>query len=269
MNSISSATKSSFITGKQVSSRDKEIQSLMKQKARLNEDLQAVKTNDQLDSKIKAERVKSLTSFIQQVDNQISQIQSEELQEKNKTNPSEQAKQQEQPFQTNEGSLDPAMNHIVKHSQTYDQLGKLVGLRDRMHGNIKTLEGETRFDRIVLDSDTGNDMGKSMMLENAEQTVFKMKREMVQDINSQLSKVDQKIGDLIKEIHQPAPKEATQPPISSAAGKKDEEVNDGKKTGSKEIPSDGETTDLESGIRLQTPASASHATSYPSVDIRI
>lgn len=270
MNSISSATKSSFTPGNQVSSRDKEIQGLMKQKARLNEDLQAVKTNDQLDSKIKAERVKSLTSFIQQVDNQISQIQSEELQEKNKTNQSEKPKQQEEPSQSSEGSLDPSMNHIVKHSQTYDQLGKLVGLRDRMHGSIKTLEGETRFDRIVLDNDTGNDMGKSMMLENAEQTVFKMKREMVQDINSQLSKTDQKIGDLIKEIHQPASKDSLKsPPYKTSTNKEDQEVNERKKTGSKEHPSDGGTTDQKSGNGLQTPASASPATSYPSVDIRI
>ncbi|PZT56344.1 hypothetical protein DN757_07445 [Paenibacillus silvae] len=62
----------------------------------------------------------------------------------------------------------------------------MVGLRDRMQGSIHTLEGETRFDRIVLDNDTGKDPGKSMMLENAEATVFKMKREMVQDIHTQL-----------------------------------------------------------------------------------
>ncbi|MEC0108076.1 hypothetical protein P4H27_14050 [Paenibacillus taichungensis] len=90
------------------------------------------------------------------------------------------------------------MGHLIKHSQTYDQLGKLVGLRDRMVGSIQTLEGETRFDRIVLDNDAGNDMGKSMMLENAEETVFQMKREMVQEIDSQIRKVDQSIGKKLK-----------------------------------------------------------------------
>ncbi|WP_427050232.1 hypothetical protein [Paenibacillus sp. TC-CSREp1] len=41
-----------------------------------------------------------------------------------------------------------------------------------------------------------------MMLENAEATVFKMKREMVQEIHAQLNKVDQKIGELTKEINE-------------------------------------------------------------------
>jgi hypothetical protein len=66
MNSISPAAKSSFTPGSQVSNRDKEIQGLMQQKVRLNEEVQAVKSNDELDTKIKAERVKSITSFIQQ-----------------------------------------------------------------------------------------------------------------------------------------------------------------------------------------------------------
>ncbi|MDT9719563.1 hypothetical protein QVE09_11655 [Paenibacillus sp. ClWae2A] len=267
MNSISSATKSSFTPGNQVSSRDKEIQGLMQQKIRLNEEMQGVKTNDELDTKTKAQRIKSLTSSISQIDSQIAQIKAEELQEKNKLRQPEKT-QQQQPKPTEETQA-PSLDHLIKHSQTYDQLGKLVGLRDRMQGSIQTTEGETRFDRLVLEINADKDIGKSMMLENAERTVFQAKREVVQDINSQLSKVNQKIGDLVKEIHQPAPKETVQPPISGTSGEKDQEVNEGKKTGSKEHPSDGGTTDQESGNSPQTPASASPAASYPSVDIRI
>jgi len=269
MNSISSATKSSFTPGNQVSSRDKEIQGLMQQKIRLNEEMQGVKTNDELDTKTKAQRIKSLTSSISQIDSQIAQIKSEELQEKNKLRQPE--KTQQQPPKPSEETQAPSLDHLIKHSQTYDQLGKLVGLRDRMQGSIQTTEGETRFDRLVLEiNPPGNalDLGKSMMLENSERTVFQAKREVVQDINSQLSKVNQKIGDLVKEIHQPAPKETSQPPISATSGEEDQEVNEGKKTESKE-PSDGGATNQESGNGPQTPASASQATSYPSVDIRI
>ncbi|WP_340398754.1 hypothetical protein [Paenibacillus sp. FSL H8-0079] len=267
MNSISSATKSSFTPGNQVSNRDKEIQGLMQQKIRLNEEMQGVKTNDELDTKTKAQRIKSLTSSISQIDSQIAQIKAEELQEKNKLRQPEKA-QQQQPKPTDETQAS-SLDHLIKHSQTYDQLGKLVGLRDRMQSSIQTCEGETRFDRLVLEINADKDAGKSMMLENAERTVFQAKREIVQDVNSQLNKVNQKIGELVEELHQPAPQEKVQPPISVATGKEDQEVNEGKKTESKELPSDGGTTDQESGNGPQTPASASPATSYPSVDIRI
>ncbi|WP_440110505.1 hypothetical protein [Paenibacillus sp. QZ-Y1] len=49
MNSISPASKNSFTPGNQVSNREKEIQGLMQQKMRLNEEVQAVKSNDELD----------------------------------------------------------------------------------------------------------------------------------------------------------------------------------------------------------------------------
>ncbi|MBT2283716.1 FlxA-like family protein [Paenibacillus polymyxa] len=269
MNSISSATKSSFTPGNIVSSRDKEIQGLMQQKIRLNEEMQGVKTNDELDTKTKAQRIKSLTSSISQIDSQIAQIKAEELQEKNKLRQPEKS-QQQQPKSTDETQA-PSLDHLIKHSQTYDQLGKLVGLRDRMQGSIQTTEGETRFDRLVLEINPPTndlDLGKSMMLENSERTVFQAKREVVQDINSQLSKVNQKIGDLVKEIHQPAPENGVQPLISATPGEEDQEINDGKKPGNKEHPSDGGTTDQESGNSPQTPTSASPS-SYPSVDIRI
>ncbi|WP_405117924.1 hypothetical protein MHB43_21045 [Paenibacillus sp. FSL H8-0317] len=151
-------------------------------------------------------------------------------------------------------------------------MSKLVGLRDRMQGSIQTTEGETRFDRLVLEINhpaNDLDLGKSMMLENSERTVFQARRETVQDINSQLNKVNQKIGELVEEIHQSAPKESVQPPISAAPGEEDQEIINEKKTGSKEHPSDGGTTDQESGNGPQTTASASPAASYPSVDIRI
>lgn len=56
----------------------------MKQKARLNEEMQSVKTNEKLDTKLKMERVKALTATISQIDAQIAQIRSEEIQDKTK-----------------------------------------------------------------------------------------------------------------------------------------------------------------------------------------
>jgi hypothetical protein len=265
MNSISPAAKSSFTPGSQVSSRDKEIQGLMQQKVRLSEEVQAVKSNDELDTKTKAARIKSLTGSITQIDSQIAQIKAEEMQEKNKVKQPEQKKEQ-QP-QRNDETQSPSMDHLIKHSQTYDQLGKLVGLRDRMNSSIQTIEGETEFDRLVLEINAG--AGKSMMLENAERTVFQKKRELVQDISSQMSKVSQKIGDLMKEIHQPAPKDVSSSTPSSSEEKENQEVVEGNKAENKSKISNGTQNDKDSGKIQDTQSNASPAPSYATLDIRV
>ncbi|KOY12813.1 FlxA-like family protein [Paenibacillus xylanivorans] len=266
MNPISPASKSSFTPGSQVSSRDKEIQGLMQQKVRLNEEVQAVKSNDELDTKTKAARIKSLTSSITQIDTQIAQIKAEEMEEKNKLKQPEKAKEQ-QP-QRNDEAQTPSMDHLIKHSQTYDQLGKLVGLRDRMNSSIQTIEGETKFDRLVLDINAG--AGKSMMLENAERTVFQKKREIVQNISSQMSKVGQKIGDLMKEIHQPTPKESVSSPApSSSAEKENQEVVEGNKAENKSKISNATQNDKDPGKVQDTQSNASPAPSFTSLDIRV
>lgn len=266
MNSISPAAKSSFTPGSQVSSRDKEIQGLMQQKVRLSEEVQAVKSNDELDTKTKAARIKSLTSSITQVDSQIAQIKAEEMQEKNKLKQPEQTKEQ-QP-QRNDETQTPSMDHLIKHSQTYDQLGKLVGLRDRMNSSIQTFEGETEFDRLVLEINAG--AGKTMMLENAERTVFQKKREIVQDISSQMSKVSQKIGDLMEEIHLPAPKETVSSPTPSSSGEKEnQEAVEENKAENKSKISNGTQNDKDLGKIQETQSNASSAPSYVSLDIRV
>jgi hypothetical protein len=266
MNSISPASKSSITPGTQVSSRDKEIQGLMQQKVRLNEEVQSVKSNDELDIKTKAARIKSLTSSITQIDTQIAQIKAEDMEAKNKLKQPEKTKEQ-QP-QRNDETQTPSMDHLIKHSQTYDQLGKLVGLRDRMNSSIQTIEGETKFDRLVLEINAG--AGKSMMLENAERTVFQKKREVVQDISSQMIKVGQKIGDLMKEIHQPEPKESVSSPTpTSSEEKENQEVVEGNKAENKSKISNGTQNDKEPGKIQETQSNASPAPSHTTLDIRV
>ncbi|MFC9710035.1 hypothetical protein ACFTRD_17985 [Paenibacillus sp. NPDC056933] len=238
----------------------------MQQKVRLNEEVQAVKSNDELDTKTKAARIKSLTSSITQIDTQIAQIKAEEMEEKNKLKQPEKTKEQ-QP-QRNDETQTPSMDHLIKHSQTYDQLGKLVGLRDRMNSSIQTIEGETKFDLLVLEINAG--AGKSMMLENAERTVFQKKREVVQDISSQMSKVGQKIGDLIKEIHQPEPKESVSSPTPlSSAEKEKQEVSEGNKAENKSRISNDTQNDKDPGKVQDTQSNASLSPSYTSLDIRV
>ncbi|MCM3136035.1 hypothetical protein M3629_25005 [Paenibacillus polysaccharolyticus] len=271
MNPISSATKNSFTPANPTSNRDKEIQGLMQQKVKLNEQIQVVQSNDELDIKTKAERIKSLTSSIGQVDSRIAQIKAEEMEEKNKVKQNQQASQQQS--KPEEQPQTPSMNHLIKHSQTYDQLGKLVGLREKMQNSIHTIEGETRFDRIVLENDTHSDLGKTQMLENAERTVFQKKREVVQDLESHISKTNHKLGELADEIYKPGRHNAGQLPSSIASSKEDsQEIDRGKSAVSKlkDGTADNETAG-QGRVSNSVPsnASASASSAYFSVDIRI
>lgn len=255
MSSISSVSTSTSAPAPLHSGRDKEIQSLMKQKVKLNETLQTVKSNDQIDTKTKAERIKSLTDAIAQLDSKIAQIKAEELQERNQIKQPEQTKQQ---TPTQDEDQAPSLDHLIKHGQTYDRLGKLVGLRNRMEHSIQTIEGETRFDRIVLDVNAGKDAGKSMMLANAERTVFQKKREAVQEISSQMDKIDDTIGKLTDASQETTAQGPKQPSISS------DEKEDIKGQGHSDStidPTDSSNNPASSGSE---PSSA-----YASVDIRI
>ncbi|MDT0123642.1 hypothetical protein Q9R46_13365 [Paenibacillus sp. RRE4] len=272
MNSISPATKSSFTPpASPTSNRDKEIQGLMQQKVKLNEQMQIVKSNDELDTKTKAERIKSLTGSIAQIDSRIAQIKAEEMEEINKLQQMDQTKQKQS--KPEEQQQTPSMNHLIKYSQTYDQMGKLVGLRDKMQSSIHTIEGETRFDRIVLENDTHSDIGKTQMLENAERTVFQKKREVVQDVESNIRKANHKLGELADEIHKPGRHDSGQLPSSVGSPKEEsQEIDRGNSTVSK--LKDGTTDNETAGQRrvsssIPSNASASAASAYSSVDIRI
>lgn len=92
-----------------------------------------------------------------------------------------------------------------------------------------------------------------------------MQQKIRLDINSQLNKVNQKIGDLVKEIHQPVPKEPAQPPISTASGEEELEASEGNKAGNKDLT----VAKQEAGKPAQNATQASPAASYPTIDIRI
>lgn|GEM_PF-1435487 len=194
MTSLSPISKSTPINKPTASPRDKEIQNLMKQRSRIQEELQSVKANDEMDSKTKMERVKTLTASIQEIDSQINQIRNEEMKEKSKTTAPEQPKKQEPKSQ--EAAL---METVTKGNVLYDQLGKLTGVRSRLEGSAKALENEVSNDRKNLEfsPNMGEDEGVSMMLENAEHTVFQMKQEMVADLEHQMDITDEQISKLV------------------------------------------------------------------------
>ncbi len=198
MSSISAVSKTDRGSNKITSSpaQDKEIQQLNKQRARMQEELASVNSNKDMDSKLKMERIKSLTSGMQQIDSRISEIKMENLK---KSAPETRSPEPTSP--PAKTARDPHLAAIIEKSSSLTELNKSVGLRAKMGGEIKTLEGGVRSDRTMLEAGRSDDGGRSAMLQNAEETVYKMKREMVQEIHSQINVVDKKINELVSEIN--------------------------------------------------------------------
>lgn len=221
-----------------------------------------------MDTKTKAERIKSLTDAIAQLDSKIAQIKAEELQERNQIKQPEQTKQQ---TPTQDEDQAPSLDHLIKHGQTYDRLGQLVGLRNRMEHSIQTIEGETRFDRIVLDVNAGKDAGKSMMLANAERTVFQKKREAVQEISSQMDKIDDTIGKLTNASQESKAQGSLQPSVSSGEKEIIKEQGPSDSTSNPTDSSNRDTAKTTEDNQNPPPAlsNSKSASAYTSLDIRI
>ncbi|PYY28886.1 FlxA-like family protein [Paenibacillus illinoisensis] len=186
------------------SKRDKEIQNLLEQKGRLNEQLNDIRSNDEMNDEIKKERIKSLQESIQQLDAQISQIKTEEIEEKNKKSQMNSSKQDKSSNYTKDDSLDPLLQKV----QSYNQLGQLIGLVNQKTNINRSVEGEVRSDRMThtlpreIKSAHDKDPGKSVMLENAEMTVLQKKREFVQNEKAKISKIEDKISEIVEEVHE-------------------------------------------------------------------
>ncbi|MGD0033013.1 FlxA-like family protein [Paenibacillus illinoisensis] len=248
VSSTNRSTGSNQSSGNTTTKTDKIIQDLMKQKARLSEEMQTVRSNEKLDTKTKMQRIQTLTSSIQEIDAQIAQIKAEEIQEKTRQKENEKPKSSDsQPEDT------ISLGSVIKNSNTYDQLGKLVGSREKMQGSINTLEGGVRFDRTLLDSNPHADNGKSVMLENAEHTVFQMKREMVQEVKSHIRSTDKKIGELLKDINDTAPRnEPTAEKASTEEVKAEKDNKDDILSGNNEVMDNIQHSNSPSMINTNT-----------------
>ncbi|MHA6530732.1 FlxA-like family protein [Paenibacillus sp. BAC0078] len=209
MTSISSISKNSTpvpSTNSQAipKSRDKEIQSLIERKSQLNEQIEVVRSNETMDKKLKQERIQALRTSIQETDAQIAQIKAEEMQEKiEKAQPKkEETKKPEANAEVSPetSAVAQSMNVIIKSHTTYDRLGKLVGLNKQMESSIKPIQGEIKLEEDRLSNNPTNDIGRPLMLENAERTVLQSKREHIQEINSSINGINNKIGELVSDL---------------------------------------------------------------------
>lgn len=201
MNTIQRAPSSNTYRMMPNSTRDTEIQSLMKQKSLLNEKIAEVKSNQELDNKIKTERLKSLTTELQMIDAQITQKQLEQ-EEKRK---SDSASNQPTSNQTKTGTsmtTDPSIDHLLTAHTLYNNLGKVTSVRSKLNREATTIHSEVKQDRLKHEDDGAGDPGKASMRENAERTVIKKKNEQGAAVQAKIFAVDEKIGSSINEINQ-------------------------------------------------------------------
>ncbi|KWX85585.1 hypothetical protein AMQ83_23885 [Paenibacillus riograndensis] len=269
MSSISSISKSPGpiqTNGNQnpVKSRDKEVQSLNNQKAKLSEQIEAVNSNEKLDSKIKQERIQALRTSIQEIDAQIAQIQIEEMQEKINNSQSKPSETQKPEAATETNNTADSMNAVVKNHTTYDRLGKLVGLSKHMEGSIKLLDTEIKKEENWLSDNPHQDSGRSLMLENAEQTVLKSKREQIQDIKATVRGIDNKIDELVSDLND---NKDTSPQVKNAPDSPDSE-DTGVKDKSSKSKNKSDTTEVQASNVKTNPVTGA-GTVPPSIDVRV
>ncbi|MNO26781.1 hypothetical protein D3C76_166400 [compost metagenome] len=122
------------------------------------------------------------------------------MQEKINTSQSKPSEIQKPEANTEKNNTADSMNAVVKNHTTYDRLGKLVGLSKHMEGSMKVLDTEIKKEENWLSDNPYQDSGRSAMLENAEQTVLKSKREQIQDIKATVRGIDSRIGDAVSEL---------------------------------------------------------------------
>jgi hypothetical protein len=252
MSSISKVSSSSASAA--VGPQDKEIQALMKQKMQINEEIKNVNENKNLDSKQKMERIQTLTENIAQIDAQISQLKVEKLKEKVNSAHTEPASNPSK--ETSPSGLDS----VVISSVAHEQLKTMHGLSNKLEGSIKALEKEVRIDRVMLESGSSDDNGRSLMLENAENTVYKMKREMNQKTQSHLDQVNERVGKLAASISDRAQQDKDESTPSVQTSAEDEITDSSQKSKDKSSSSTEETA--SAAVTTSAPAAAS-------IDIRV
>ncbi|GMX62231.1 hypothetical protein Elgi_20350 [Paenibacillus elgii] len=174
-----------------MSEYDRRIQALLKQKGRIEEEQAKVKASQELDSKIKAERLKSLTTEQQTIEAQIAQIRMEQAQNrKNGVSPSAESRDPKP------GRLsDTSMKDIVRADSLHGQLKKMTQVRGELEAAANNLQSEVRLGRLQFELGPANDSGRGQMLENAEQSVFKPKLEQETALKAQIAGLDGKIGE--------------------------------------------------------------------------
>lgn len=178
--SISSAPRSISTNQATISLKDKEIQSLLDKKSKLNEEIQTVKSNDKLNFELKQERIQSINLSIQDIDAQITQIKTEQLQEKKDQNQHDKVETK----QPKPDITDLSMDDLLHKSMTYDKLGMLVGINRRLEGSIATLKIEEKLNGQRHSAGSTHDTG-----------------EQIQDLKSKINAINYKIGDLLIDMN--------------------------------------------------------------------
>ncbi|TVX86817.1 FlxA-like family protein [Paenibacillus agilis] len=197
------SSKSSYRTNT-LSMADREIQALVRQKNNIHEQIAEVKADQELDDKLKTQRVETLTTQLQTIEAQMTQIRMEQA-EKRKEGASSSFPQSKSSNEVNmEPSSTPAMEHLIEVGSLYNSLGQLTGVRTKLHGEATNLKGEVRLGRLQMKGgEAGEEAAtRSEMRANAEMTIFKQKTEEALEVESKIRSLDQKISKTMADIQE-------------------------------------------------------------------
>ncbi|UHA71891.1 FlxA-like family protein [Paenibacillus sp. 481] len=248
----SRAASPSFTAGR-TTAADREIQALMKQKSNITEKIAEIKTNEELNVKVKEERVKSLTTDLQLIESQIAQKMTEKNEKlkndasSNRSNPNSNTTNN-----SSNGTMDVAatatMNRLIEANTIYDRLGKLSNVRNKLDVEVKDLNREVKMNRKHLGDEglTESAFGRNEMRQNAELTVNKKKLEQAIGIEGRIAKLDGKMKEEMKAISEVTEnKEATgTKETKEAKGDKADKVDNSTAEGN---PSDKPAQQQEAG----------------------
>lgn len=171
---------------------DRQIQKLMETRAKLEEQKNNVTHDQDLDDNIRKERVKALVEQIQAIDTEINQVKIDKIKDKQ-----EKASGPKDTKNANPSSDPGNVNQIAQNQATLDSIKTLNAAKAKFEEKPKILNNEMKWDRFFIENSTvASPEDKMAMLGSAEMTVYKAKREEINDANGKASALNKKIGEL-------------------------------------------------------------------------
>ncbi|WP_219835080.1 FlxA-like family protein [Paenibacillus sp. R14(2021)] len=262
---------------------EKRIKNLMEQSAKLKEQLQRTALNKELDKDTRNARVSALQDQMQQIESSIIELRSEQMREAQ-----EKEKEKEKEDKSHGSKDDTKLDIAVKVSIAFDQAKTLTKAKERFEQESKSIEGEVRTDRLMMEIGSSSGENKSLadmiaekksraeMKANMESTVIRSKMEAIGELRRKAEDLDQRFGNKLEEIKDTID-EANDPKESEDDSKDTKGTKDTKDTkdiqDAKDTKTDETPTGNQEGDSQQQAAPASNGNSVQTaargIDIRI
>lgn len=171
---------------------DRQIKNLNEMKSKLEDQKSKLGQDRNIDERIRKERPKVLAEQTQAIDAQISQLKIDKMKDKQE----EKSGQKEKTNDASQSSDSKTMEQIAQDHLTVNSIQNMRQTKTKMENEAKNLKSDIRIDTLRIELGPGEDKDKAALLENAEETVFKPKREEISELNGKVGKINKKIGEL-------------------------------------------------------------------------